>query len=231
MPMRQRTPSKRATPSTRSRSAWFRAGSALNALVERPSARHDRADDRNGGTRMKLAGRKALVTGGSRGIGRAIALEFAKEGADVAVTYLSQQTQAVETAALVQDLGRRAVAFAVRRRRLRPSAASRRGGRSCPGRPGHPGAQRRSSGRLCHVAETTEAEFKAVLDVNLFGAFYLAQAILPAMRKRPRGDMLFISSSGTKHRRDIGLPYDVARSRWRSWRSSSPRPSPNGVSG
>jgi 3-oxoacyl-[acyl-carrier protein] reductase len=61
---------------------------------------------------MKLAGRKAIVTGGSRGIGKAVALMFAKEGADVLVNYHSNDAAARETVAEIEALGRRGVAVA-----------------------------------------------------------------------------------------------------------------------
>src|SRR5438105_1085585 len=58
-----------------------------------------------------LRGARALITGGDSGIGRAVAVAFAKEGADVAITYLSEQEDedAAHTAKLVQEAGHRGV--------------------------------------------------------------------------------------------------------------------------
>src|SRR5262245_64415470 len=58
---------------------------------------------------MQLTGRTALVTGASRGIGRAIALALAEEGADVAVNYVSSEGPAKEVAELIRKMGRRAM--------------------------------------------------------------------------------------------------------------------------
>ncbi|MBI3029350.1 MAG: 3-oxoacyl-[acyl-carrier-protein] reductase [Candidatus Rokubacteria bacterium] len=58
---------------------------------------------------MKLKGRTALVSGASRGIGRAIALALAEEGADVAVNYVSSEGPAKEVAEQIQKMGRKAV--------------------------------------------------------------------------------------------------------------------------
>jgi len=60
----------------------------------------------------KLEGKVALITGGDSGIGRAVAIAYAKEGADVAIVYLNEHDDAKETKHLVEQLGRRATAIA-----------------------------------------------------------------------------------------------------------------------
>ena len=57
----------------------------------------------------KLTGKKAVITGGDSGIGRAVAIAFAREGADVLISYLSEDDDANDTARLVEDAGRQAV--------------------------------------------------------------------------------------------------------------------------
>lgn len=57
---------------------------------------------------MRLSGKVAVVTGGSRGIGRAVAIRFAQEGADVAIIYSSNRNQAIDTSQEVQRYGVRA---------------------------------------------------------------------------------------------------------------------------
>lgn len=60
----------------------------------------------------KLEGKVALITGGDSGIGRSIAVLFAKEGADVAIAYLNEQQDAEETKHLVEQAGRKCITFA-----------------------------------------------------------------------------------------------------------------------
>jgi NAD(P)-dependent dehydrogenase (short-subunit alcohol dehydrogenase family) len=72
----------------------------------RPKADHGEATYEGTG---RLDGRRALITGADSGIGRAVALAFAREGADVAISYLSEETDARETERLVTEAGREAV--------------------------------------------------------------------------------------------------------------------------
>src|SRR5688572_30850140 len=57
----------------------------------------------------KLTGRKAIITGGDSGIGRAVAIAFAREGADVLISYLNEESDAEATARVVREAGRQAV--------------------------------------------------------------------------------------------------------------------------
>lgn len=73
-----------------------------------PAADHGEASYQGSG---RLTGRVALITGADSGIGRAVALAFAREGADVAISYLDEHADAQETIRLVEGAGRRAVAI------------------------------------------------------------------------------------------------------------------------
>src|SRR5215211_1435938 len=71
-----------------------------------PKADHGETSYKGSG---KLAGRKAIITGGDSGIGRAVAIAFAREGADVLISYLNEHEDAKETARYVEEAGRKAV--------------------------------------------------------------------------------------------------------------------------
>jgi len=74
-----------------------------------PQADHGETSYKGSG---KLAGKKAIITGGDSGIGRAVAIAFAREGADVLISYLSENGDAQETAKYIKEAGRKAVLVA-----------------------------------------------------------------------------------------------------------------------
>ncbi|MFD1144787.1 SDR family oxidoreductase [Larkinella insperata] len=74
-----------------------------------PKADHGETSYKGSG---KLTGRKAIITGGDSGIGRAVAIAFAREGADVLIAYLNEEEDARETARYVEEAGRKAVLVA-----------------------------------------------------------------------------------------------------------------------
>ncbi|HUQ64733.1 MAG TPA: SDR family oxidoreductase [Flavitalea sp.] len=73
-----------------------------------PKADHGEQSYKGSG---KLTGRKAIITGGDSGIGKAVAIAFAREGADVLISYLNEHKDAEDTARYVQDAGKKAVLF------------------------------------------------------------------------------------------------------------------------
>jgi NAD(P)-dependent dehydrogenase (short-subunit alcohol dehydrogenase family) len=78
--------------------------------IESEMTPRPRAEDPNYRGSGKLRGKVALITGGDSGIGRAVAIAFAKEGADVAISYLDEHSDAEETTRLVEGEGRRCIA-------------------------------------------------------------------------------------------------------------------------
>src|SRR5215208_5603407 len=80
--------------------------------VESKMTPKPKADDPGYKGSGKLEGKVAIITGGDSGIGRAVAIAYAKEGADVAVVYLNEHKDAEETKRLVEQEGRRCITIA-----------------------------------------------------------------------------------------------------------------------
>jgi 3-hydroxybutyrate dehydrogenase len=159
---------------------------------------------------MLLEGKVAIVTGGGRGIGRAIARRFAKEGATVMVaarTEIELRAVVSEIAAsggkaayVTADLAQEsdcARIVAAARERLGPiDILVNNGGDYGPVKP---------------IEEITTAEWDHVIAVHLRAAFLLTRAVLPEMYARGSGSILNISSLSAKSAFPWGAPYAAAK--------------------
>jgi 3-oxoacyl-[acyl-carrier protein] reductase len=157
-----------------------------------------------------LKGRVALVTGGSRGIGRAIAISLAEAGAAVAVNYLSKAGEAKAVVDAIHSQGGRAVsvgadvsqAAAVKgmvagiERELGPIDVLINNAGIAINRP---------------VEELTEDDFDRTMAVNLKSVFLCTQAVLPGMRKRRWGRIVNISSGAARGAGGVGPHYNASK--------------------
>jgi NAD(P)-dependent dehydrogenase (short-subunit alcohol dehydrogenase family) len=160
---------------------------------------------------MTLEGRVALITGGGRGIGRAISLALAEDGADVAVNYRRDKDAAEETVAAIRAMGRRAEAV--------PGAVdvlddTRSMAEAAISALGHVDILVNNAGiasRGRSVASTEPDEVERVLRTHAIGPHWLCGAVLPSMREQPRGDIVFISSIATRNYAANGAPYGMGK--------------------
>lgn len=141
---------------------------------------------------MELEGKIALITGAGRGIGKGIALTFAKEGADVAVNDVDAGN-AEATASEVRALGRRSMAIRAdvskedEVNRMVERILREWGGVDIL-------VNNAGIGNQLMVEDMTAADWHRVIGVNLDGAFYCAKAVIESMKTRGGGKIIFISS-------------------------------------
>ena len=160
---------------------------------------------------MGFEGRVALVTGGGRGIGKAIALGLAADGADIAINYRKNDEAAAQTIAEIESLGRRAVAYSAS---VDDNAACERMVEMVLRDFDHVDILVNNAGiasRGQTVADTDPAELDRVWRTHAFGAWMLSKLVLPSMRTRPRGDIVMISSAATVHMAGNSAPYNMAK--------------------
>jgi 3-oxoacyl-[acyl-carrier protein] reductase len=157
-----------------------------------------------------LTDRVALVTGASRGIGRAVALALADAGADVAVNYRERVEDADAVAAAVRAAGRRGLAVGAD---VSDGAAVDAMLRRIEAELGAVDVLVNNAGIaiIRGVDELTEAEFDMTLAVNLKSAFLCTQAVLPGMRARRWGRVVNISSGAARGAGGIGVHYNASK--------------------
>ena len=160
---------------------------------------------------MTLDGRVALVTGGGRGIGRAIALALAGEGADVAVNYRKDESAAQETVGEIERLGRRAKAYQASIDSWDDDVAMVEAAVADFGFVDVLVNNAGIASRGQTVADTEPAELERVVRTHAMGAHFVSKLVLPSMRTRPRGDIVMISSAATRSMAANSSPYNMAK--------------------
>ncbi|WP_240359001.1 SDR family NAD(P)-dependent oxidoreductase [Pyxidicoccus trucidator] len=160
--------------------------------------------------RQRFQQQAVIITGGSRGIGRAIALAFASEGADIVLNYGSNTEAARQAAAEVEAKGRRCV--------LVPGSVAN---------PELPGQLRDAAlsnfGRIDvlvnnagisrdgHLMMLQSAAWRETVDVNLYGALACCQAVIGPMMKQGRGAIINMSSTAGIRGRAGQVPYAATK--------------------
>src|SRR5581483_10933662 len=137
---------------------------------------------------MTLEGRVALVTGGGRGIGKAIALGLAADGADVAINYRRDEEAARETVGEIEGLGRKAAAYKASIDDVDEDQAMVDAALETFG---HIDILVNNAGiasRGGSVAKTDPAEVVRVIGSHAIGAHHLCRMLVPQMRQQERGD-------------------------------------------
>ena len=142
---------------------------------------------------LDLAGRAALVTGGGRGIGRAIALRLAEGGAAVAIAYRSNETEANEVVCLIRERGGRALAaqMEVTDRAAIVAALDRTEGELGPLRVLVNNA---GINKPTDFDQVSDADWDEILSVNLKGPFVCSQLALPRLAAAGGGSIVHIGS-------------------------------------
>lgn len=158
----------------------------------------------------RLAGRKALITGGDSGMGRAAAIAYAREGADVAINYLpAEEPDAKEVVALIKAAGRKAIAIPGDIRdeafckRLVDEAVKGLGGLDILVSNAARQQQRQS------ILDLTSEDFDATMKTNIYAPFWIIKAALPHM---PAGSAIIGTTSEQAYDPSPNL-YDYAQTK------------------
>jgi 3-oxoacyl-[acyl-carrier protein] reductase len=158
----------------------------------------------------ELGGNIALVTGSSRGIGRAIALALAKAGADVVVNYRTHDSEATQVSQQIEELGRRSLAI-----RADVSIASEVTSfiRTIETELGPVTilVNNAAIARPQPIEEITEQDWDELITVNLKSVFLVTQAVLPKMRAQRWGRIINLSSAAAQLGGVVGPHYAASK--------------------
>jgi NAD(P)-dependent dehydrogenase (short-subunit alcohol dehydrogenase family) len=154
-----------------------------------------------------LAGRRALVTGGSRGVGRDVARRLAAEGAEVAIAYRKDAEAAAEVVASIEATGGIARAYCA------PVDDADATARMLDdlGPVDLLVSNAGIASRGLAIADTADEEYLRLLSVHVLGPLRLMRALLPQMRAARRGDIIVVSSATTSSFPPRSAPYTLAK--------------------
>jgi 3-oxoacyl-[acyl-carrier protein] reductase len=158
----------------------------------------------------ELKGRVALVTGSSRGIGRAVAVALAEAGADIALNYLTRSAEAAAVEAQIREMNRRCVSIqadvsvAKDVARLVSESEERLG-------PVDILVNNAGIARPQPIEEIAEPDWDEVIAVNLKSCFLVTQAVLPGMRARKWGRIINLSSVAAQLGGVVGPHYAASK--------------------
>jgi 3-oxoacyl-[acyl-carrier protein] reductase len=157
-----------------------------------------------------LNNRVALVTGGSRGIGRAIAVSLAEAGAAIAVNYRDKAAEARNVAETIRGAGGRAMAVGADVSRAAEVAAMMAAVERDLG-PVDVLINNAGIGLVRTVDDLTEDDFDRTIAVNLKSVFLCTQAVVPGMRARQWGRIVNISSGAARGAGGVGPHYNASK--------------------
>ncbi len=142
---------------------------------------------------LKLSGKSAIVTGGSRGIGKGIAMILARNGADVAFNHYRDEERASETANEIKALGRKV--YAAECDVSKPASVNAFYRDACE-RLGDIGILVNNAGHNIteNFEDITEESFDRMLDVHVKGTFFMTQAVYRDMKARGEGRIINVTS-------------------------------------
>lgn len=159
----------------------------------------------------RLDGKLALVTGGSRGLGAAIAIRYAREGADVAFNYAKSAKDADTALAVLRETGRRAWAF---RCDVTDKAAVVKMVKDLEKEAGRPVSilvNNAGHGQVVPVALMEEEDWDRMMDTHVKGAFLAAQACLRGMVREKHGRIVNVSSLAGVKMMQAPVHYSAAK--------------------
>jgi len=142
--------------------------------------------------------RTAIVTGGSRGIGRAIALALAGDGCDVVLSYVNDRDAAADVVSAIEARGRRALAVRADLGVPGDAAALADATVAAFGRIDVLVNNAGLSSNESLIADTPPETWARIIDVNLHGTYHMVRAVVPQMRARGAGHIVNLSSNVTQ---------------------------------